>query len=107
MKVVFSLFMIPAVLGAFLAGLGSIFIYLDAQGFRPVESPQMFWVNFYFFALYLSMAGSLALSVFGLLYSGCMILFGLIIRAWAGVLLAAGLAFFSFLLLQYLLNATI
>ena len=107
MKVLFSLFMIPAVLGVFLAGLGGIFIYLDGQGFRPAENPQLFWTDFYFFALHLSMAGSLILSIFGLLYSACMVLVGLILRAWAGVLLAAGLTFFSFLLLQYLMNTTI
>ncbi len=99
--------MIPAVLAVFLAGLSGIFIYLDAQGFRPSENPQVFWSNFYFFALHLSMAGALAFSVFGLTYSACMVLVGLILRAWAGMLLAAGLAFFSFLLLGYLLNTMI
>lgn len=107
MKILFSLFMIPAVLGVFLAGVSGIFIYLDAQGFRPAENPQLFWTNFYFFALHLSMACALILSVFGLVYSACMALIGLILRAWVGVLLAAGLAFFSFLLLQYLLHTTI
>lgn len=99
--------MIPAVVAVLFTGLSGIFIYLYVEGFRPVENPHDFCSNLYFFALHFCMASALALSVFAFAYSSCMALIGLIFRAWAGALLAIGLAIFSFLLAEYLLNTMI
>ena len=101
MRLLFSFFMIPAVVAVVITALGGMLIYLDAEGFRPVENTHSFWPNLYFCLL------TMGLSVLVFLYSCCLALFGFIVKTWFGALLAIAFAVFSFLLAGYLLNINI
>lgn len=107
MRLLFSFFMIPAVVAVVITALGGMLIYLDAEGFRPVENTHSFWPNLYFCLLHFFMAVTMGLSVLVFLYSCCLALFGFIVKTWFGALLAIAFAVFSFLLAGYLLNINI
>ena len=107
MKLLFSCFMIPVYITIAVAGLGGLFIYLDASGFRPVENTHSFLSNMYFCLLHLSMAVSLGLSVLTCLYCCCMAVAGFIIKTWLGAGIAITGAVLMFLLAQFLMNTVI
>ena len=104
MKFLLSCFMVPVYIALGIAGLGGLFIFLDASGCRPAEDPHSFFSNAYFCALHFSMAVSLSFSVLTLLYCTCMAAVGFIIKSWLGALVALACAAASFFLAQFLLN---
>ena len=91
MRLLFSLFMFPAIVTIAIAALAAMFIYLDGGGFRPNVEFHSFWSHFYFAMLHLSMVTGLILSIL----------------TWLGALLAGGIAVFSFLIMNYLMNTVI
>ena len=99
MRLLFSLFMFPAI--------AAMFIYLDGGGFRPNVEFHSFWSHFYFAMLHLSMVTGLILSILTCAYTAAMCLIGFIIKTWLGALLAGGIAVFSFLIMNYLMNTVI
>lgn len=107
MKLLFSCFMLPVYLAALFAGLGGLFIYLDASGCRPVENTHSFLSNMYFCLLHFSMALSLGLSILTALYCCCMAVVGFIIKTWLGAAIAITCAVLMFLLAQFLMNTVI
>ena len=107
MKLLFSCFMIPVYITIAVAGLGGLFIYLDASGFRPVENTHSFFSNMYFCLLHLAMAVSLGLSVLTGLYCCCMAVAGFIIKTWLGAGIAITGAVLMFFLTQFLMNTMI
>ena len=52
MKLLFSCFMVPVYIALGIAGAGTLFIYLDASGCRPVENTHSFLSNLYFCTLH-------------------------------------------------------
>ena len=107
MKLLFSCFMVPVYITMAVSGLGGLLIYLDSNGFRPVENTHSFLSNMYFCLLHLSMALSLGLAVLSLLYCACMAAIGFIIKTWLGAAIALAGATGMFLLAQFLLNTNI
>lgn len=107
MKLLFSLFMLPAILTTVIAAIAAMFLYLDAGGFRPDVGIHSFWSHFYFAMLHLSMIVGLILSILTSIYAAAMCLIGFIIKTWLGAILAGGIAVFSFLIMNYLMNTVI
>ena len=107
MKLPFSCFMVPVYLALGAAGLGCLFVYMDASGFRPVENTHSFLSNMYFCLLHFSMAVSLGLSVLTGLYCCVMAAAGFILKTWLGAGIAIAGAAGSFLMVQFLMNTTI
>ena len=108
MRLLFSLFMLPAILAAFLASAAAGLIYLYAGGFRPSASEfHTFWSHFYFCILHFSMAAGLVLSILTCGYTSAMCLIGFIIKTWLGAILAGGIALLSFFIMNYLMNTFI
>ena len=104
MKLVFSCFMIPVYIALGVAGLGCLFIFLDASGCRPVENTHSFLSNMYFCLLHFSMAVSLGLSVLTMLCSVCMAVACFIFKTWIRALTALACAAASFFLAYFLMN---
>ena len=107
MKLLFSCFMMPVYLAMAAAGIGSLLIYLDSTGMRPVEATHSFLSNMYFCVLHFSMAASLTLSVLAGIYCCCMAIIGFILKTWLGAGIAIAGACGMFFLTYFLMSVTI
>ncbi len=107
MKLLFSCFMMPVYLAMAAAGAGSLLIYLDSTGLRPVENTHRFLSNMYFCVLHFSMAASLTLAVLAGIYCCCMAIIGFIIKTWLGAGIAIAGLVGMVMLIQFLMSVTI